>query len=89
MISSFLLIIREKMKKIRERIREIVIEYTGSDKIDNEDILLENGLDSISMIEIVTIIEDEYSIEFEPLKLNYETLRTIESISSYVETILN
>lgn len=77
------------MKKIRERIREIVIEYTGSDKIDNEDILLENGLDSISMIEIVTIIEDEYSIEFEPLKLNYETLRTIESISSYVETILN
>lgn len=71
---------------IDKKIREIITEYTGNTQIKNDDVLLEVGVDSFSMIEIVVIIEEKLGIEFNPENLNYETLKSINSICKYVET---
>lgn len=52
--------------------------------IDYGAILLEEGIDSLKIIEIVVKIEETFDLEFEDEKLSYETLRTISSIAEYV-----
>lgn len=76
------------MGMINKNVREIITEYTGNKQIKNDDVLLETGVDSISMIEIVVIIEEKFGIEFNPENLNYETLKTINSICKYIETVI-
>ncbi len=73
------------MEKIIETVRRIVIEEIQNDDIRNDATLLENGMDSITMINVVTILEEEFQIEFDPEKLTYETLKTINSISKYIQ----
>lgn len=77
------------MNYVSEIVRKIIVEYTNNSEIKDDDLLLENGIDSISMIEIVVGIEEELKIEFEASKLNYETLKSINSICKYIESKTN
>ena len=52
--------------------------------ISNDAILLDEGINSLIIIEIVVKIEERFNFEFEDEKLSYETLRTISSIAEYV-----
>ena len=77
------------MNNIIDVVRRTVEEEIGNVEISNDDILLESGLDSISIINVVTTLEEKFDIEFDPGKLTYETLRTINSISEYILEELN
>jgi len=46
---------------------------------DNENILI-LGMDSISILKVVTELEDEYNIEFDDEDLNYDNLKSINSM---------
>lgn len=77
------------MEKIEEIVKRIVIEEIKNEEIQNDDALLDNGMDSVTMINLVSILEEKFEIEFDPAKLTYETLRTINSISSYIKEELD
>ncbi len=76
------------IENITNKIQEIICTQIGH-KIKNDDILLENGIDSISIIEVITSIEEAFNIEFESSMLNYKMLKSIQTISLYVYNLLN
>lgn len=49
-----------------------------------DDILTECGMDSVEMIQLVIELETHFEFEFEDEKLSYETLRSINTIVSYI-----
>ena len=66
---------------IKKRIREILsknIDLVAIDDIINEnDKLVDLGMNSMEFIQIITCIEEEFQIEFEPevmLESNFETI---------------
>lgn len=77
------------MEQIITMVRKAVIEQTHDESIKNDDILLESGIDSITIIDVVTMLEEVFDIEFEPSKLTYETLRTINTIGEYIYGEMN
>lgn len=77
------------MEEIIAIVRKLVIEQSGDESIQNDDILVENGIDSVAMIDVVAMLEEEFDIEFAPEKLTYETLRTINTVSKYIDREIN
>ncbi|WMJ86446.1 phosphopantetheine-binding protein [Anaerocolumna sp. MB42-C2] len=74
---------------VRETIREIIYNLVELKKPineidDNENILI-LGMDSISILKVVTELEDEYNIEFDDEDLNYDNLKSINSMIDCVE----
>lgn len=57
--------------------------------ISHDSPILENGINSMNIMELIVDIEDEYNIEFDASVLNYRLLRTIRSISEYVFEQIN
>lgn len=58
-------------------------------EISYDEPILENGINSMNIMELIVDIEDEYNIEFDASVLNYRLLRTIRSISEYVFEQIN
>lgn len=52
-----------------------------------DSILMEDGLglDSIAIIELVTLVEEHFSIKFREQDLTLDTFRTVASLASFVE----
>lgn len=76
-----------RLEDILIKVQGIVYEQTKV-KLDFDDILIENGLDSISIIDFIVKIEEFFDVEFELSKLNYKLLRSIQTISEYVYQLL-
>ena len=76
-----------RLEDILIKIQGIVYEQTKA-KLEFDDILIENGLDSISMIDFIVKIEEIFDVEFELSKLNYKLLKSIRTISEYVYQLL-
>ena len=74
---------------IFEKIKKIISSKTGSNK---DTITLESAitddltLDSIEIFEILSEIEDEFSIEVE--EDAYDSIKTVQDLVSYVENAL-
>ena len=58
-------------------------------KLNYDDVLLEYGIDSVSMIEIIIELEERFNIEFDPSALNYKLFKSIASISKYIFRIIS
>lgn len=71
---------------IMEDVKEIIISKINIDNLDYDDLLLENGVDSMSIIEIIVEIEEVFGIEFDDL--NYSLFRSIRSLSEHIEARL-
>lgn len=70
---------------IQSIVKRIIREkFLVNSDIKNDDILVEVGLDSMKMIQLVVELEDYFGFEFEDEKLSYGVLRNIEEISEYV-----
>lgn len=76
-----------RLEDVLVKIQGIVYEQIAV-KLDFDDILIENGLDSVSMIEYIVKIEEFFNVEFDLSKLNYKLLKSIRSISEYVYQLL-
>lgn len=79
--------------EIKETIRDIIDNLVDFKKsiyeIEDDENILILGMDSISILKVVTEIEDEYDIEFDDEDLNYDNLKSISSIASCIEKIRN
>lgn len=75
------------LDNILVKVQEAVYEQTTA-KLNFDDILLDNGIDSISIIELIMKIEELFEIEFEMSKLNYKLLKSIRTISEHIHFII-
>lgn len=76
------------LDEILVKVQETVCEKT-SVELSFDDILMENGLDSVSIIELIINIEELFDIEFESSELNYKLLKSIRTISEYIHHTIN
>ena len=73
-------------KQICSKVREIIKNQINVELKDN-DLLLDNGVDSVSLINIIVEIENCFDIEFEPEDLNYKILKSITDIANCVNRL--
>jgi len=69
--------------EIKRQICELVQRKIGR-KVTEKENLLEAGITSMLMVELVVEIEEMLDIEFEYDSINYTVMESIESISAYV-----
>lgn len=79
-----------KLTDIEMEILKIVEnKLNNKTKVKTNDLLLDVGIDSVNIIELVIEIETKFDFEFEESMLSYNTLRSIDSISKYVYKRIN
>lgn len=76
------------MNEIMNRIQQLIFDRFNL-TISYDSPILESGINSMNIMELIVDIEDEYNIEFDASALNYRLLRTIRSISEYVFEQIN
>jgi D-alanine--poly(phosphoribitol) ligase subunit 2 len=72
---------------MKEKIIEIIIKLTGYEELkENENIdLIENDiLDSLSFIELIAELEEEFNIEIQPTQIPSDVWRSIDNINKLV-----
>jgi acyl carrier protein len=78
-----------KLKDNRLKIREFIVENflfgSANDLNDDTSFLDEGIVDSTGVLELVTFIENEYSIQVEDEELIPENLDSIDNIVGYLE----
>ncbi len=79
------LYVEETIKRLLAKYSEIGLE---KDSVRNEDPLCELGLNSLSFIQMVVEIEQEFQIEFEMEMLGMDSFEKAENIISYVEALI-
>ena len=72
-----------KYEKICSEVKKIIENQTNLD-LQNNDLLLDKGVDSLSLINIVIEIENYFDIEIDPEDLNYNTLKSITDIANCI-----
>lgn len=76
------------MSEIMNRIQQLILDRFNL-TISYDSPILENGITSMNIMELIVDIEEEYNIEFDANALNYRLLRTIKTISEYVFEQIN
>lgn len=75
------------------KIRQILAKHSrldlDFDAIEVDEDLYEKGLTSLTTVNIMLAIEDEYDIEFPDSKLNRLTFQSIESLVEVVEDLVD
>ena len=76
--------------KVREKISEILSELTGRDTIDLEDGLQEDlGLNSIQMVTLLIMIEDNFNIFLDESDMNpYDLVyvyQVVDMVKNYIK----
>lgn len=80
------------MEKIRQTILDFVErEYKLPGNVDYDSFdFVENGfVDSMGMVQFVTILEDEFDIEFSAEELLSEDFRTVGRLEKLIESKIN
>lgn len=57
---------------------------TNNAEIDKNDDLIDLGLDSFNCIQLIVLLEDTYSIEFNDDDLSLETVSSVSKIVDYI-----
>jgi acyl carrier protein len=70
-------------EEICSEVKKIIKGQTNLD-LQNNDLLLDKGVDSLSLINIVIEIENYFDIEIDPEDLNYKTLKSITDIANCI-----
>lgn len=77
------------MESIERKVRELIAEVIENDEFDvwqinREENLFHHGLDSMSAVSLIVLLEDAFSFEFPEEDLNTETIKNIKRIAFYV-----
>ena len=76
---------------VHSRVKELLVDVLALEvdpsDIGNEDMLFEGalGLDSVSTIEILTCIEDEFGMQISDDEISLELFQTVNSLASLVQ----
>ncbi len=76
-----------KREDIYEKVVDIMVEQLGADKdnvSDSSDIIGDLGADSLDVVDIVQVLEDEFSIKVPNEEI--EHLKTVGDIVDYIES---
>jgi acyl carrier protein len=77
---------RETMARVRKAFVESLHLNAGDEEVPYEQMLEEVALlDSIAVLEFVTAVEKEFGIKMEPEKLDFDFLRDLSVLASYIE----
>lgn len=78
-----------KMSDVRTQIREFIIEnflFGNADGLKDDTSFLEEGIiDSTGVLELVTFLEETFSIQVDDEELIPENLDSIDNVSSFLE----
>jgi acyl carrier protein len=74
----------ESLTRVAALIAEVVV--IAPTDVD-EDLLDTGFLDSLALIELLTAIEHEFGVELPVEELDLDTLRSVRSIASYVDSL--
>lgn len=75
----------EQRALIRINVKSVICETLTLETITNEEDLIDSGLiDSLSLINLMVMLEEEFNIRIEPDDLNIEDYRSVLSISEMV-----
>ncbi len=72
---------KEKVINILKEINEEILDYEGSNMVEDEIIT------SLDMIEIVSALEDEFEISISAKYINADEFATVDSICELVEKL--
>jgi acyl carrier protein len=76
-------------KEMETKIKEIIKSSSDVvgliDDLGLEDSLTKLGLNSLNYVRIITKLEEEYGVEFDPDDLDFENFKTIKLLMDYIE----
>ena len=74
------------MQIIKNTISEIVRELAQNPDIKYDQTLLDDGLiDSLTTIELISILEEKFNIQIDSEELNHHNFNTINNIANLIE----
>lgn len=73
------------MNDYNERVINCVALFAIDDKISPDDALVDLGIDSLKIVELLLALEDEFDIEFDASSLNPTDLTTAGSLLDIVQ----
>ncbi len=79
-------------QEIESKVCEVVsrvAQFNNENVVADSDLRDNYGVDSIVLVELLVEIEDIFGITFDSSSLTYETFSTVNSITDYVNNILN
>lgn len=75
-----------KTTDIFYRIKNVIKEITGCDRIDKTDRLKEElGLDSLSLVVVILALENEFTVTFASSNLSPDEILTVDDLINLVE----
>ena len=74
--------------KVRRILKENIELSTDADEIKLDSALVNYGINSISFIKLVVLLENEFGFEIEDENLDYKKLATLEGLISYIESVI-
>ncbi len=76
------------MESIKEKVLKIVRDLTETDDVELTTNLLDEGiLDSLTTIELITKLEEEFQINIDSEDLNHENFNTVSNIEALVQKL--
>lgn len=71
---------------MKDKIKDILYSVCDDERVYEDGIdLLEEVIDSMALIEFISVLEDEFSIDVSPTEIPLNNLRTIEGITEFIE----
>lgn len=71
---------------MKDKIKDILYSVCDDERVYEDGIdLLEEVIDSMALIELISILEEEFSIVVSPTEIPLDSLRTIDGITEFVE----
>jgi acyl carrier protein len=77
------------MDATKERLRSFLVDeghwYTEPEKLGDDLPIISTILDSVGLVNLVAMVEDEFGVEVRDEDLDFENFGTIARIAAYVE----
>ena len=74
---------------IRVDVMAIVCKTLTIEKIELDQDLIDSGLlDSLSLVQLMVALEEEFNIKFEPEDLNFDDYRSVRSMTEMITRLL-
>ncbi|WP_054742428.1 phosphopantetheine-binding protein [Cellulosilyticum ruminicola] len=81
------------MREIEKRTAEIILKHINNNGLTPEQLLISDlrtlNINSLNFIKIIVDIEEEFDVEFEDDKINYEMFGNITDLIGMIEELQN
>lgn len=79
-----------------DSVRQCILDYINNELYEDgtvvesdDDLLIDIGMDSLSLLMLVGFIEAEYSISISPANITITNFRSVDIISDFLVTLIN